>query len=91
MLLLLVYVGDILITGENSEDVHQIIKDLNKQFAVKTLGPVNYFLGFEVKYSPTGLHLSQSKYARDLLQKTNMAEAKLSPTPVFEQHIISFR
>ena len=48
MLLLLVYVDDILITGESFADVKQVIKDLNLQFDLKTLGYVNYFFGFDV-------------------------------------------
>ena len=82
MLLLLVYVDDILIIGESQDDMQQIIKDLQIQFALKTLGSVNYFLGFEVIQTSSGLHLSQSKYAADLLQKANMAEAKPCPTPM---------
>ena len=69
MLLLLVYVDDILIIGESLDDVQQIIKDMQIQFALKTLGSVNYFLTFEVIRTFSGLHLSQSKYAADLLQK----------------------
>ena len=82
MLLLLVYVDDILITGESQEDVQQVITDLHQHFSLKTLGTVNYFLGFEVNRFSSGLHPSQSKYAKDLLQKTNMAEAKPCSTPM---------
>ena len=82
MLLLLVNVDDILITGESQDDVQQIIKDLQIQLALKTLGFVNYFLGFEVIRTSSGVHLSQAKYAADLLQKTNMAEAKPCLTPM---------
>ena len=82
MLLILVYVDDILITEESFADVQQVIKDLNLQFALKTLGSVNYFLGFEVTSTSSGLHLSQSKYAAGLLYKTNMSTTKSSPTPM---------
>ena len=88
-MLLLVYVDDILITGENQEDVQQLIKDLYQQFALKTQGSVNYFLGFEVNRSSYGLHLSQSKYAKELLEKTNMTLAKLSPTPMWLSNKLS--
>ena len=44
MLLLLVYVDDILINGESQDDVQEVITDLHQQFALKTLGLVNYFL-----------------------------------------------
>ena len=82
MLLLIVYVEGILITDKSQDDVQQIIKDLHLQFALKTLGYVNYFLGFKVILTSFGLHLSQSKYVADLLQKTNIAEAKPCLTPM---------
>ena len=62
--------------------MQHIIKDLHLQFTLKTLGSVNYFLGFEVIGTSSGLHLSQSKYVVDLLQKTNMGEAKPCLTPM---------
>ena len=40
---MLVYVDDILITGSNSAALHDFIGDLDKNFASKTLGSVNYF------------------------------------------------
>ena len=82
MLLLLVYVDDILITGDSQADVQQVIDALHTQFALKTLGSVHYFLVFEVLRTPLGLHLSQAKYAVDLLHKTNMAAAKSCSTPM---------
>lgn len=66
MFLVLIYVDDILITGTDQSQVNQLISDLNKSFALKTLGLVNYFLGFEA-YSRT-----QAKYIQDLLVKTKM-------------------
>ena len=64
-MLLLLYVDDILITGENKEDIQQVIQDLHAQFALKSIGAVNYFLGFEVHQSSSGLHLSQTKHATE--------------------------
>ena len=78
----LVYVDDILITGANAIDVHQLIHDLNGAFALKTLGSVHYFLGFEVTRSPYELHMRQTKYATDLLSRTNMADANSCSTPM---------
>ena len=79
-LFLLVYVNDILITGGDSSTITSLNHDLNLTFALKDLGPVRYFLGFEVSRTPSGLHLSQTKYASDLLSRTNLADAKPSPT-----------
>ena len=88
--LFLIYVDDILITSENLTLVHQVIQDLNTHFALKTLGEVSYFMGFEAFRNETSLYLNQSKYIRDLLQKANMAKAKSSPTSMALGRKLSF-
>ncbi|XP_060202913.1 uncharacterized mitochondrial protein AtMg00810-like [Lycium barbarum] len=50
------------------------MQKLESEFAMKDLGPLSYFLGIEVKYFPGGIHLTQSKYASDMLKRVNMAE-----------------
>ena len=78
----LVYVDDILLTGNHSHQVHHIINHLQSQFALKTLGSVTYFLGFETTRGADGIHLSQTKYTIDLLKKTNMLTAYPCLTPI---------
>ena len=82
LIFILIYVDDSMIIGDNSTAIHTLIHDLNIAFSLKTLGSVHYFLGFEVIRTPSILHLYQTKYASDLLQKTNMSNAKLSFTPM---------
>ena len=61
----LLYVDDILITGNDSTIVHSIIKSLQASFALKDLGVLNYFLGIEATWHNNGLLLSQSKYIQE--------------------------
>ncbi|KAJ9542860.1 hypothetical protein OSB04_029366 [Centaurea solstitialis] len=75
-LYLLVYVDDIIFTGNNSELIHNIISHLEKEFSIKDLGKLNYFLGLEVLYTTDGLVLSQSKYAHDILSRANLQDSK---------------
>ena len=82
MLFLLVYVDDILVTGSDSTALQQCIHDLDKHFALETLGSVNYFLGFEAHRDKIGLYLTQSKYTIDLLTKAGMNDCKSCDTPV---------
>ena len=78
----MIYVDDILITGADQFRVDKLISDLNEKFALKTLGSVSYFLGFEAYRDHTGLYLTQQKYVQDLLLKTNMTQAKSAATPM---------
>ena len=80
---LLVYVDDIIITGSSINLVQQFIIKLHSNFSLKQLGKLDYFLGFEVKTLIDGsILLTQSKYIRDLLQKTKMAEAQPIASPM---------
>lgn len=72
----LVYVDDILITGNNPALIQRIIASMGSKFAIKDLGSLHYFLGIEVVNVPTGLILSQTKYAQDLLQRAGMSDCR---------------
>lgn len=79
----LVYVDDILITGSSLFFSNSLKHLLHKEFALKDLGLLKYFLGIEVSYNPDGsMHLSQRKYIQDLLVKANMHKAKPINTPM---------
>lgn len=63
---LLVYVDDLILTGNQDAIVKSFIARLNKEFAIKDLGDLNYFIGLEVTYTNDGLFLNRSKYAREI-------------------------
>ncbi|KAG7552793.1 Integrase catalytic core [Arabidopsis thaliana x Arabidopsis arenosa] len=79
---ILVYVDDILITGNNSMEVSRIIQVLAARFSLKDLDNLSYFLGMEAHRDATGLYLTQTKYITDLLVKTNMTHCKPVSTPM---------
>lgn len=78
----MVYVDDILITASDTTLLNTCIQHLHTRFALQDLGPLHYFLGIEVHSSSGQLHLSQTKYIRDLLSRTNMLQAKPCSTPM---------
>ncbi|KAH9649096.1 retrovirus-related pol polyprotein from transposon RE1 [Citrus sinensis] len=83
IVIVLVYVDNILITGDNNTIIETFIKYLGETFALKDLGEFSYFLGIEVTHAAKGsLHLSQAKYVRDLLTRTNMKNCRESDTPM---------
>lgn len=58
-LFVLIYVDDILITGNSSFHITELITTLGKAFSLKDLGHLNYFLGVEVIPHAFGVILSQ--------------------------------
>jgi histone deacetylase 1/2 len=78
----LIYVDDIIVTSSSDDAIDILLRDLNKNFAIKDLGDLHYFLGIEVKRVNNGLVLTQEKYATDLLTKVGMRDCKATPTPL---------
>jgi len=79
---LLVYVDDIVLTGNNTEEITHITNLLHQHFKIKNLGVLTFFLGLEVARNSTGIHLSQRKYTMDLLHETGMLGCAPVPTPM---------
>nr|KYP41292.1 Retrovirus-related Pol polyprotein from transposon TNT 1-94 [Cajanus cajan] len=80
---ILVYVDDIIITGNNSKLLHTLVSQLHSTFSLKDVGDLDYFLGIEVKTQSDGsLILTQSKYIRDLLNRTDMEASKPISSPM---------
>jgi hypothetical protein len=79
---LLIYVDDIIIVSSTDAAVEALLNDLRSEFALKDLGPWNYFLGIEVKPSSDGIILTQEKYIRDILRQVGMQDCKAMRTPL---------
>lgn len=79
---LLVYVDDILVTGNTNTGIQRILTLLAERFSVKDAEDLNYFLGIEAHRTSTGLHLCRRKYILDLLHKYDMMNAKPVTTPM---------
>jgi Reverse transcriptase (RNA-dependent DNA polymerase) len=82
LVLLLVYVDDIILTGNNQALLQQFITLLDHQFTIKDLGQLNFFLGIEVHTNDRGLLLTQTGYIQSLLERAKMKEAKAAKTPM---------
>ena len=66
-LISLVYVDDIFLTGDSISLIQSLTSYLNKNFALKYLGDLHYFLGLEASCHGYVLYLTQLKYIHDLL------------------------
>ena len=49
---------DIVLTGSNSALLQNIVERLRAEFAVKDMGEFRFFLGIDVKRTPSGFFLS---------------------------------
>lgn len=64
--ILIVYVNDMVVTGDDSHEVSNLEAHLAREFEIKDLGPFRYFLGIEVARSSSGIFISQMKFVLDL-------------------------
>ncbi|XP_020262807.1 uncharacterized protein LOC109838793, partial [Asparagus officinalis] len=80
--MLAVYVDDMIITGDDEKEIAQLKVRLGKEFEVKDLGLLRYFLGIEIARGAEGIVLSQRKYALNLLKETGMLGCKPATTPI---------
>lgn len=80
MVILLIYVDDLIVTGNDLSLITRLISVMNQKFTLKDLGPLDYFVGIQITHLPTGIHLHQSKYISNLLGKLNLQNVKSCPS-----------
>jgi hypothetical protein len=84
--LLIIYVDDMIVTGDDTDEIKKLQKCLSTEFEMKDLGGLKYFLGIEVARTKDGIYLSQRKYILDLLSETGMLECKPVESPIVQNH-----
>eukprot|EP00253_Pinus_taeda_P007124 PITA_07124 len=75
LLIIVLYVDDLILTGDELL-ILSCKDDIAKEFEMKDLGLLHYFLGLEIWQHSDGLFVSQGKYAREILEKFNMHGCK---------------
>jgi len=78
----LVYVDDLLLTGNDAQFLHDFIHSSSNRFSLKNMGTPHCFLGIELIPTNKGLLLSQHRFNREILDNFDMASAKPAPTPL---------
>lgn len=79
---ILVCIDDLIVTGTHLSIIMNLISCLKKDFAMKDLGSLHYFLGIQVTRNQSRLYLSQFKYITYVLYRAKMAGAKPCSTPL---------
>lgn len=83
---ILIYVDDMIITGNDMKLIQKMKHLLSSQFHMKELGELRYFLGLEIARSKQGLFVSQQKYVTGLLKEFQVSEGKACKLPL-DQHL----
>ncbi|KAK3003520.1 hypothetical protein RJ639_018195 [Escallonia herrerae] len=78
----LLYVDDMIITGDDNVGISCLRNDLLIRFEMKILGEIGCFLGLEIQKLEDGYFVSQKVYAQSLLERFNMGESKSMSTPM---------
>lgn len=89
-LIICVYVDDAICLGSTKELVLEFIESLKQELQL-TSKPLSYFLGIQIEVNEEGdVHLHQTKYVHEVLERFNMADCKPVSTPC-DQSIYSIK
>ncbi|GKA10331.1 ribonuclease H-like domain-containing protein [Tanacetum coccineum] len=78
----LLYVDDIILTASSLAFLQRIITSLYSEFAMTDLGSLNYFLSISTQRSASGLFLSQSKFAEEILERAHIQNCNPCQIPI---------
>eukprot|EP00253_Pinus_taeda_P009173 PITA_09173 len=81
LLIIVLYVDDLILTGDKKL-IKSCKEDIAREFKMKDMGLMHYFLGLEVWQGDGDLFVSQGKYANEILKKFCMESRKLMDTPL---------
>ncbi|PKU63435.1 Retrovirus-related Pol polyprotein from transposon TNT 1-94 [Dendrobium catenatum] len=82
-LFMVIYVDDILLTGNKNEMITSTITQLKTKFDMKHLGLAHSFLGIQITRTNNSFFLSQSQYANTILDTAGMSNCKPLANPSY--------
>ncbi|WVZ96876.1 hypothetical protein U9M48_042458 [Paspalum notatum var. saurae] len=82
LLIVQIYVDDIIFGGSSHAFCSKFSEQMSREFEMSMMGELQFFLGLQIRQTPQGTFVHQSKYTRDLLHKFEMADASPQMTPM---------
>lgn len=76
-----------IITDNDISTINRLITVLDKEFALKDLSVLNYFIGLQVHYLDSRFIINQEKYVDDLLHKLQLEDLKPAASPWYSTSI----
>ncbi|WVZ93913.1 hypothetical protein U9M48_039863 [Paspalum notatum var. saurae] len=82
LLIVQIYMDDIIFGGSSHALCSKFSERMSREFEMSMMGELQFFLGLQIRQTPQGTFVHQSKYTRDLLRKYEMADASPQMTPM---------
>ncbi|GLJ31038.1 hypothetical protein SUGI_0621080 [Cryptomeria japonica] len=82
MIIVVVYVDGIIFGGDKDIMCKDFIDQMKTNFEISMLGELSYFLGLEISQQKKGIFISQTKYAKEMLNNFQMEDNKPVSTPM---------
>ena len=80
--IILIYVDDLVLTGYNIKGIDTLKEKLLKEFKMKDLGELSFFVGVMVERTESKIKISQRRYALDVLSRFSMENCKPAKVPL---------
>ena len=87
---LLVYIDDIILTGNSIDEIQSITTLLDQTFKIKDFDNLKFFLGLEIARTSQGIYLCQRKYTLDILSDSGMLGSRPHSTPGLFHMVTSY-
>nr|ABA95825.2 retrotransposon protein, putative, unclassified [Oryza sativa Japonica Group] len=77
-----IYVDDIIFGCSTHALVVDFVETMHREFEMSMMGELLYFLGLQIKQTPQGIFVHQTKYTKDILRRFKMENYKPISTPI---------
>ena len=82
MIVAQIYVDDIIFRSTKDELTHSFSKLMQAKFEISMIGELNHFLWLQIHQQESGIFISQSKYAKNIVKKFGLEYASFVRTPM---------
>lgn len=85
--IIVVYVDDMIVTGDDQETIKWIKSQIENEFKMIDMGQLHYYFGIEVSQKDNSILIPQLKYAKNLLKGFNMEDCNAILTLMERQDV----